>query len=128
MSFYVLVCVCACVCVHLCMCKRDRWLSNNEPVWFRGSLASRVKGLCMKTEVPTESVMSSSLTTEVEAVTHAIQWLASKHDALATIILTDSMKLLQKVESGMGCPNWLSHAQFLASVDLLPWAHWSQWE
>ena len=47
---------------------------------------------------------TSSLTMEVEAGTHAIQWLASQHDAQITqaIILTDSMKLLQKVVSGMG--------------------------
>ena len=45
---------------------------------------------------------------EVEAVTQAIQRLASQHDAQIThaIILTDSMNLLQKVESGMGCPDW----------------------
>ena len=53
-------------------------------------------------------VTTSSLTMEVEAVTQAIQWLASQHDAQIThaIILTDSMNLLQKVESGMGCPDW----------------------
>ena len=53
-------------------------------------------------------VTTSSLTMEVEAVTHAIQWLASQRDARIThaIILTDSMNLLQKVESGMGCPDW----------------------
>ena len=53
-------------------------------------------------------VTTSSLTMEVEAVTHAIQWLASQHDAQIThaIILTHSMNLLQKVESGMGCPDW----------------------
>ena len=28
------------------------------------------------------------------------------------IILTDSLKLLQKVESRMGCPDWHSHAVF----------------
>ena len=45
---------------------------------------------------------------EVEAITHAIQWLASQCDAQIThaIILTDSMNLLQKVESVMGCPDW----------------------
>ena len=53
-------------------------------------------------------VTTSSLTMEVEAVTHAIQWLASQRDARIThvVILTDSMNLLQKVESGMGCPDW----------------------
>ena len=53
-------------------------------------------------------VTTSSLTMEVEAVTHAIQWLASHRDAQIThaIILTDSMNLLQKGESGMGCLDW----------------------
>ena len=53
-------------------------------------------------------VTTSSLTMEVEAVTHAIQWLESPYDAQIThaIILTDSMNLLQKVETGMGCPDW----------------------
>ena len=53
-------------------------------------------------------VNTSSLTMEVEAVTHAILWLASQRDAQIThaIILTDSMNLLQKVKSGMGCPDW----------------------
>ena len=47
-------------------------------------------------------------TMEVEAVTHAIQWLASQRDIQIThaTILTDSMSLLQKVKSGMGCPDW----------------------
>ena len=53
-------------------------------------------------------VMTSNLTMEVEAVTHAIQWLASQRDARIThaVILTDSMSRLQKLESGMGCPDW----------------------
>ena len=53
-------------------------------------------------------VTNSSLTTEVEIVTHAVQWLASQCDAQIThaIILTDSTNLLQKVESEMGCPDW----------------------
>ena len=52
-------------------------------------------------------VTTSSLTMEVEAVTHATQWLAFQRDTLIThaIMLTDSMNLLQKVESGMGCPD-----------------------
>ena len=51
---------------------------------------------------------TSSLTMEVEAVTQSIQWLAFQRDAQIAhfIILTDSMNLLQKVESGMGCPEW----------------------
>ena len=70
----------------------------------------------------------SSLTMEVEAVTHTIQWLASQCDAQIThaIIITDSMNLLKKVESGMGCPDW--HTAMQSSVDLLSWARRSQWE
>ena len=43
-------------------------------------------------------VMTSSLTMEIEAVTHAIQWLASQRDAQIThaIILTDSMNLCKR--------------------------------
>ena len=78
-------------------------------------------------------VTNSSLTMEEEAVTHAIQWLASQPDAQIThaIILTDSMNLLQKVESEMGCPDWHTAMQFSAtktSGDLLSWACRSQWE
>ena len=53
-------------------------------------------------------VTTSSLTMEAEADTHAIKGLTSQRDAQFThaIIPTDSMNLLQKVESGMGCPDW----------------------
>ena len=71
-------------------------------------------------------VTTSSLTIEVEAVTQAIQWLASQCDEQIThaIILTDS------------CKRWSlewahSHAQSWAtktSVDLLSWAIRGQWE
>ena len=75
--------------------------------------------------------MTFSLAMEVETVKHAIQWLDSKGDTQIThiIILTDSMNLLQKVESEMGCPNWHAAIQSLIaqiSVNLLPWACWSQ--
>ena len=45
---------------------------------------------------------------EVEA--HAIQWLASQRDTQIAhaVILTDSVNLLQKVESGIVCPDWHS--------------------
>ena len=45
---------------------------------------------------------------EVEAVTHALRWTASKDDNQTThaIILTDSMNLLQKVESGIKSADW----------------------
>ena len=45
---------------------------------------------------------------EVEAVTHALRWIASRSDSLTThaTILTDSISLLQKVNSGMGSPDW----------------------
>ena len=58
---------------------------------------------------------------EVKAVTLAIQWLASQFDAQTTyaIILTDSMNLLQKMESGMGCSDWLTAMQCLRLQRLL---------
>ena len=58
---------------------------------------------------------------EEEAVTHAIQRLASERDAQIThaIIHTDSMNLLQKVESGMGCPDWHTAMQSLRLQRLL---------
>ena len=44
----------------------------------------------------------------VEAVTHALRWIASRGDSRTThaIILTDSKSSLQKVKSGMGSPDW----------------------
>ena len=54
------------------------------------------------------TVSTFSLTMEVEAVTHALRWTASRGDGRTTyaIILTDSMSLLQKVKNGMGSPDW----------------------
>ena len=96
-----------------------------------GSQSSRVEGRFTKTVEL--RVTTSTLAMEVEAVTHAIQRLASQHDARIThaIILTDSMNLLQTVESEMGCPDWHTAMQSSAtktSVDLLSWARRSQWE
>ena len=53
------------------------------------------------------TVSTSSLTMEVEAVTHALRWIASKGDSRTThaIILTDSISLQQKVKSGTGSPD-----------------------
>ena len=64
----------------------------------------------METVHKDSGLTTSSQTMKVEAVTHAIQWLASQRDARIThvIILTDSVKLLQKVESGMGYPDWFT--------------------
>ena len=77
-------------------------------------------------------VTTFSLTMGVEAVTHAIQWLASQSDAQMThdIVLTDSMNLLQRVESGMCCPEWHTamHCLWLQKFLWLPWARLSQWE
>ena len=56
-------------------------------------------------DIAAYSVSASSLTMEVEAVTHALRWIASRGDS-QTIILTDSMSLLQKVKSEMGGPDW----------------------
>ena len=58
------------------------------------SLSSKVRPPSMETVY---TVSTSSLTTEVEAVTHALRWVASRGDNQTThaIILTDSMSLLQ---------------------------------
>ena len=50
-------------------------------------------------------ITTSTLTMEVEAVTHAVQWLASQRDT-QIIILTDPVNLLQKVQSGVVCSDW----------------------
>ena len=54
------------------------------------------------------TVSTSSLTMGVGAVTHVLRWIASRGDSRMThdIILTDSVSLLQKVNSGMGSPDW----------------------
>ena len=54
------------------------------------------------------TVSASSLTMEVEAVTHAFRWIASRDDSQTrqAILLTYPMGLLQNVKSGMGSPDW----------------------
>ena len=54
------------------------------------------------------ALSTSSLTMEVEAVIHALRWIAPRGDSRTThaIILTDSISLPQKVNSGMGSPDW----------------------
>ena len=56
---------------------------------------------------------TASLTMEVEAVTHALHWLATKEISHRThaVILTDSMNLLQKVKTGMIRSEWLDPLQ-----------------
>ena len=53
------------------------------------------------------TVSTSSLTMELEAVTHALRCIASRGDSQTrhAIILTDSMSLPQKVKNGMGSPD-----------------------
>ena len=52
---------------------------------------------------------------EVEAVTRALHWLASKDISHKThaVILTDSMNLLQKVKAGMIRSEWLDPLQHI---------------
>ena len=56
------------------------------------------------------AVTSTSLRMEMEAVTHALRWIASRRDnqttTRAVVLLTDCMNLLQKVKSGLGSPDW----------------------
>ena len=71
-----------------------------------GTQCGRVQGLYTKSGA--QGVTAPSLTMEVEAVSHAIQWLSSQRGAQIThsIILTDLMNPLRKIESGIGCPDW----------------------
>ena len=70
------------------------------------------------------SVSSSSLTVEVEAVTHAFRWIASGSDSGTTsvIIPTDSISLLQKVESEprLECVDG-RHPPLRTPAGVLPW-------
>ena len=51
------------------------------------------------------TVSTSSLTMEMEVVTHALRWIASRGDSRTkhAIILTDSTSLLQKVTPRLEC-------------------------
>ena len=59
-------------------------------------------------DIAADTVSTFSLTMEVEAVTLALRWIASRGYSQTThaIILTDSMRLLLKVKSGMRSPGW----------------------
>ena len=54
------------------------------------------------------TILTSSFTMELEAVTHTLRWIASRGDSQIThaIILTNSISLQEKVPSGMGSPDW----------------------
>ena len=47
------------------------------------------------------TVSASSLTMEVEAVIHALRWIASRGDSQTTHAI-----IIQKVKNGMGSPDW----------------------
>ena len=72
------------------------------------------------------TISASSLTIEVEAVTHALRWIASRGDSRTTraIIVTDSMSLQQKVtvewEAQTECVDG-RHPPSTAPVGVLPW-------
>ena len=88
------------------MTSRSTRTAQSQGTGLVGGFTVKQGGRTVLEDSGAHRVTTSSLTTEVEAVTHAIQWLASQRDAQIThaIILTDSMNLLQK--SGMGCSDW----------------------
>ena len=59
-------------------------------------------------DIAADTVSTSSLTMEVEAVTLALRWIASRGDSQTThaIILTDSTSLIQQLKSGIGSRGW----------------------
>ena len=83
--------------------------------WSGWGLTVKQDGRTVHEDSGSHRVTASSLTMEVEAVTHATQWLASQRDAQIThaIVLTDSMNLLQKCGVWNGLPRLAhSHAVF----------------
>ena len=63
---------------------------------------------------------TASLTMEVEAVSRALHWLATKEASPKTkaVILTDSMSLLQKVKAGMIRSEWLDPLKRIRLKDI----------
>ena len=97
-----------CQCRSTNACRSQQQATRTAQSQGTGGFTVKQGGRTEHEDSGTQRVTTSSLTIEVEAVTHAIQRLASQRDAHSThvIILTESMNLLQKVESGMGCPDW----------------------
>ena len=83
----------------------DGSVTKGQSGW---GLTVKEGGTTINDDSATCTVSTSSLTMEVEAVTHALRWIASRGDSRTTYatILTDSMNLLQKVKSGVGNPDW----------------------
>ena len=86
--------------------------SNSKPhdivIYTDGSITRDRFGWGFTVKQGGRIVTTSSLIMGVEAVTHAIQWLASQRHAQIThaTIFTDLVNLLQKLESGVGSPDW----------------------
>ena len=74
------------------------------------------------------TVPASSLIMEVEAVTHAVRWIALRGDSQTThtILLAYSVNVLQKMKNGMGKPRLecvnSRHPTSKTPVGVLPWA------
>ena len=71
----------------------DGSVTRDRSGW--GFTVKQVEGLCTKTVEPT--VTTSSVTMEVEAVTHAIQWLASQRDARITYDNENGISILEDI-------------------------------
>ena len=99
------------------MIRADSSVARN---WSDWGFTVKQGGRTVHEDSGAHRITTSSLTMEVEALTRAIQWLASQCDALVTqaIILTDTLNSLPKVETGMSCPDWLarSYAQRLVGM------------
>ena len=67
---------------------------------------------------------TSSMTMEMEAVTHALWRLSTRNDSRRThaVILTDSMSLLQKVQKGTIHSEW-AHALRKISLGKITWMY-----
>ena len=83
----------------------DGSVTKNKSGW---GFTAKQNGKTIHEDSSTYNISTSSLTMEIEAVTHALRWLASVDgmEESQGFILTDSMNLLQKVEIGIGTPDW----------------------
>ena len=83
----------------------DGSVTKDQPGW--GFTVKQVATAIHEDNAAYTAPTSSLTMEEVETVTHALRWTASRVDGQTThtIILTDSMTLLQKKKSGMGNPD-----------------------
>ena len=89
-------------------CDRRGRLSHKGSVWWGFTIEQAENLMTVHGDNGAHGVTTSSLSMDVEVVTHAMPCLASQSDAQITYvnILTDSMNLMTKKDSATGYPGW----------------------